>query len=98
MAHGSPPKLNNFCRNVSLSAHCDKRKEKDRLFVCVDRCYPASTAREMHRDEDVTHGIGALRWWHHTGANLQVLGINTWARDISRMDKTQVAGQEISYA
>ncbi|HYV31287.1 MAG TPA: hypothetical protein VEO53_09310 [Candidatus Binatia bacterium] len=67
MAHGSPPKLNNFCRNVSLSAHCDKRKEKDRLFVGVDPCYPASTAREMHRDEDVTHGIGALRWRLHTG-------------------------------
>jgi hypothetical protein len=27
------PKLNDLCRSVSLSVHCDKRKEKDRLFV-----------------------------------------------------------------
>ena len=33
MAHGPPPKLNDWCRSVSLSVHCDKRKEKDRLFV-----------------------------------------------------------------
>jgi hypothetical protein len=26
-------KLNDLCRSVSLSVHCDKRKEKDRLFV-----------------------------------------------------------------
>src|SRR5262245_41490445 len=29
------PKLNDLCRSVSLSVHCDKRKEKDRLFVAL---------------------------------------------------------------
>jgi hypothetical protein len=33
MAHGPPPKLNSLCRSVSLSVHCDKRKEKERLFI-----------------------------------------------------------------
>jgi hypothetical protein len=37
MAHGPPPKFNNLCRSVSLSVHCDKRKEKDRLFVGAGR-------------------------------------------------------------
>jgi hypothetical protein len=32
------PKLNDLCRSVSLSIHCDKRKEKDRLFVGEGRC------------------------------------------------------------
>jgi len=32
------PKLNDLRRNVSLSVHCDKRKEKDRLFVGAGRC------------------------------------------------------------
>src|SRR5262249_49345566 len=34
MAHG-PPSSTNFYRSVSLGAHCDKRKEKDRPFVGV---------------------------------------------------------------
>src|SRR5262249_35780504 len=38
MAHGPPPKLNDWCRSVSLSVHCDKRKEKDRLVVGEGRC------------------------------------------------------------
>jgi hypothetical protein len=32
------PKLNDLRRSVSLSVHCDKRKEKDRLFVGAGRC------------------------------------------------------------
>jgi hypothetical protein len=38
MAHGLSSKLNDLCRSVSLSVHCDKRKEKDRLFVGEGRC------------------------------------------------------------
>jgi hypothetical protein len=35
-------------RSVSLGVHCDKRKEKDRLFVGAGRCFydpgqPSST-------------------------------------------------------
>jgi hypothetical protein len=39
MAHNPLPKLNDLCRSVSLGVHCDKRKEKDRLFVgeCLNR-------------------------------------------------------------
>jgi hypothetical protein len=32
------PKVNDLCRSVSLGLHCDKRKEKDRLFVGAGRC------------------------------------------------------------
>ena len=50
MAHGLSSKLNDLCRRVSLSVHCDERKEKDRLFVGEGRCrgvlYLGSRARE----------------------------------------------------
>jgi hypothetical protein len=79
------PKLNDLCRSVSLSVHCDKRKEKDRLFVGEGPCRglydPCSSARETDAPSGGYTGLGTrflgLHYFRHAAAALVGQSENT---------------------